>query len=107
LLISSISPSERSAARSSRQRRVLRGEGRLIMARRGVARRRIHRARQVDGRLGNARRARRRTETHDWCVIRLGARGIVRGVDVDTSFFNGNYPASCAIDACDLPGCRA
>ena len=43
-------------------------------------------------------------ESHDWCVIRLGAPGIVRGVDVDTSFFTGNYPASCAIDACALPG---
>jgi allantoicase len=40
----------------------------------------------------------------DWCVIRLGTRGIVRGVDVDTSFFRGNYPESCAIDACDLGG---
>ena len=27
--------------------------------------------------------------------------GIVRGVDVDTAFFKGNYPESCAIDACD------
>jgi len=41
---------------------------------------------------------------HDWCIVRLGARGVVRGVDVDTSFFKGNYPESCAIDACDLPG---
>ena len=41
--------------------------------------------------------------THDWCIVRLGARGIVRGVDVDTSFFSGNYPESCAIDACDSP----
>ena len=42
--------------------------------------------------------------SHDWCVIRLGARGTVRGVDVDTSFFKGNYPAAFALDACDLPG---
>jgi allantoicase len=51
-------------------------------------------------------RRRRQVEpdSHDWCVIRLGARGIVRGVDVDTSFFKGNYPASCAIDACALAG---
>jgi allantoicase len=41
---------------------------------------------------------------HDWCVVRLGARGIARGVDVHTAFFTGNYPESCAIDACDLPG---
>ena len=34
-------------------------------------------------------------------------RGIVRGVDVDTAFFTGNYPESCAIDACDLAGLPA
>jgi allantoicase len=43
-------------------------------------------------------------EAHDWCVVRLGARGIVRGMDVHTAFFTGNYPESCAIDACDLAG---
>ena len=31
-------------------------------------------------------------DAHDWCIVRLGARGIVRGVDVDTAFFTGNYP---------------
>ena len=41
---------------------------------------------------------------HDWCIVRLGGRGIARGVDVHTAFFTGNYPESCAIDACDLPG---
>jgi allantoicase len=46
---------------------------------------------------------RRREPGHDWCVVRLGAPGVVRGVDVDTSFFAGNYPESCAIDVCDLP----
>jgi len=40
---------------------------------------------------------------HDWCVIRLGAAGIVRGIDVDTAFFKGNYPDSCAVDLADLP----
>jgi allantoicase len=40
---------------------------------------------------------------HDWCLIRLGAAGIVRGVDVHTAFFKGNYPDSCAIDLVELP----
>jgi allantoicase len=44
---------------------------------------------------------RRRTPGHDWCVVKLGVRGIVRGVDVDTSFFTGNYPSHCSIDALD------
>jgi len=41
---------------------------------------------------------RRRTPGHDWCVIRLGLPGVVRGVVVDTSFFRGNYPESCWIE---------
>jgi len=44
-------------------------------------------------------RRRRDEGTHDWCVVQLGARGIVRGVDVETTYFKGNYPESCAIDA--------
>lgn len=43
-------------------------------------------------------RRRRDDGTHDWCIIRLGARGIVQGVDVETTHFKGNYPESCAID---------
>ena len=43
-------------------------------------------------------------DMHDWCLIRLGGRGIVRGVDVHTAFFTGNYPESCAIEACDIDG---
>jgi allantoicase len=44
---------------------------------------------------------RRRTPGHDWCVIALGMRGIVRGIDVDTSFFTGNFPSHCSVDALD------
>jgi allantoicase len=48
---------------------------------------------------------RRRRETgHDWCIVRLGVPGIVRGVIVDTAFFRGNYPEHCSIEASDLPG---
>jgi allantoicase len=44
---------------------------------------------------------RRRTPGHDWCVVSLGMRGIVRGVNVDTSYFTGNFPTHCSIDALD------
>ncbi len=47
---------------------------------------------------------RRRTPGHDWCLIRLGLPGIVRGVVVDTSFFRGNYPEQCSIEACTIDG---
>ena len=41
---------------------------------------------------------RRRTPGFDWCIIRLGLPGIVRGVVVDTSFFRGNYPEHCSLE---------
>jgi allantoicase len=47
---------------------------------------------------------RRRTPGYDWCVVALGMRGVIRGVNVDTSFFTGNYPAECSIDALDARG---
>jgi len=43
---------------------------------------------------------RRRTPGHDACVIRLGVPGIVRGLDIDTSYFTGNYPPHASVDAC-------
>jgi len=47
---------------------------------------------------------RRRTPGHDWCVVRLGLPGILRGVVVDTRFFRGNYPEHFSLEACDLGG---
>ena len=47
---------------------------------------------------------RRRTPGFDWCLIRLGLPGIVRGVVVDTSFFRGNYPEQCSLEACNVQG---
>jgi allantoicase len=41
---------------------------------------------------------RRRTPGFDWCIIRLGMPGIIRGVVVDTSYFRGNYPEHCSLD---------
>jgi allantoicase len=40
-------------------------------------------------------------DAHDWCIVRLGARGIVRGVDVETTHFTGNYPEACGVDVGD------
>jgi allantoicase len=46
---------------------------------------------------------RRREPGYDWCIVRLGAPGIVRGVVVDTAFFKGNYPESCSLEGCAAP----
>jgi len=47
---------------------------------------------------------RRREPGHDWCVLRLGLPGALRGVVVDTAHFRGNYPESCSLDACAVEG---
>ncbi len=44
--------------------------------------------------------ARRRTPGFDWCLVRLGLAGTVRGLVVDTAHFKGNFPESCSLDAC-------
>ena len=43
---------------------------------------------------------RRRGPGHDWCVVRLGATGAIRRVEVDTSHFKGNFPESCSLEVC-------
>jgi len=41
---------------------------------------------------------RKRTEGHDYIVLKLGRPGIIEKVDVDTSHFNGNQPAMVSIE---------
>lgn len=45
---------------------------------------------------------RKRFEGFDTAVIRLGVAGVIKGVDIDTSFFTGNYPPSASLEACFL-----
>ncbi|XP_006910279.1 probable allantoicase [Pteropus alecto] len=45
---------------------------------------------------------RRRTPGHDWCIVRLGVHGIIRGFDVDISFFTGDYAPRASIQAANL-----
>ena len=47
---------------------------------------------------------RRRAPGFDWCIIRLGLPGLIRGVVVDTSFFRGNFPEHFSLEACALSG---
>jgi allantoicase len=39
----------------------------------------------------------RNSDIHDWCIVRLGMPGVIKGVVVDTAWFRGNYPDSCAL----------
>ncbi len=42
---------------------------------------------------------RRRTPGDDHVIVRLGVPGIVRAVDIDTTFFTGNYPPRASVHA--------
>ena len=46
---------------------------------------------------------RRRGPGHDWVIFRLGARGTIDAVRVDTTHFKGNFPESCRLEGCDAP----
>ena len=41
---------------------------------------------------------RKRTEGHDYIILKLGKPGKIKKVDVDTSHFNGNQPAMVSIE---------
>ena len=48
---------------------------------------------------------RRRGPGHDWLVLRLGRRGVIEHIDLDTTHFKGNFPESASLEGCDLaPG---
>ncbi len=52
---------------------------------------------------------RRRTEGHDWSIIQLGMKGIIRAIEIDTAFFTGNFsPKVCiqGISSIDKNGMR-
>merc|ERR1719347_2580485 len=44
---------------------------------------------------------RKRIPGHDWCIVKLGLSGTVHGVELDTSFFTGNFtPRASVQGAC-------
>ena len=47
---------------------------------------------------------RRREPGYDWCLVKLGAPGVVRGVVIDTAFFRGNYPHEAQVEGCAVAG---
>lgn len=56
----------------------------------------------MDGWETRRRRSPRLDEPFDWCVIRLGMPGEIKGVVVDTAYFKGNYPSHCSLEAADI-----
>lgn len=47
---------------------------------------------------------RKRGRGYDQCIIRLGQPGRIDGVDIDTSYFTGNFPAAASLEACRIQG---
>ncbi len=47
---------------------------------------------------------RRRNGGHDQAVIALGLAGTIKGVDIDTSHFTGNFPPAASVHACRVDG---
>jgi len=50
---------------------------------------------------------RKRGTGHDYAVIKLGQPSLIKGFNIDTSHFTGNYPPAASIDVCasdkDIP----
>lgn len=47
---------------------------------------------------------RKRTPGYDWCIVQLGAPGIIKGFDIDTNYFLGNHPPFASVEACYVNG---
>ncbi|MBV8259398.1 MAG: allantoicase, partial [Paraburkholderia sp.] len=41
---------------------------------------------------------RKRTTGYDWCIVKLARPGVIKGLDIDTSHFTGNYPPAASIE---------
>lgn len=46
---------------------------------------------------------RKRHAGYDWAIVKLGVAGKIKALDIDTTFFSGNYPASASLEACFSP----
>ncbi|HET9227385.1 MAG TPA: allantoicase [Thermoanaerobaculia bacterium] len=46
---------------------------------------------------------RRRGDGFDWAIVRLGARGLIHRLEIDTSHFKGNAPGSAWLEGTDAP----
>ncbi|HTL11544.1 MAG TPA: allantoicase [Bdellovibrionota bacterium] len=58
------------------------------------------RGKWMDGWESRRKRNLKPGNDHDWCVVQLGVPGIIRGVNIDTSFFTGNFPEAASLEAC-------
>ena len=43
---------------------------------------------------------RKRTKGYDYLILKFGKPGVIKKVDVDTSYFSGNHPDQISLQAC-------
>ncbi len=43
---------------------------------------------------------RKRVPGHDWCIVKLAVPGVIHGIEIDTSYFTGNYAPAASLEAC-------
>ncbi|MDR5833727.1 allantoicase [Caballeronia sp. LZ034LL] len=41
---------------------------------------------------------RKRSTGYDWCIVKLARPGVIKGIDLDTSHFTGNFPPAASIE---------
>lgn len=46
---------------------------------------------------------RKRFEGYDYAIVRLGAPGMIKAFEINTTFFTGNFPPSASVDVCYSP----
>jgi allantoicase len=63
-----------------------------------------HKGKVYDGWETRRRRDLTDPGARDYAVVRLGVPGVVRGVVVDTSWFTGNFPPECSVEAAAVDG---
>lgn len=57
----------------------------------------------MDGWESRRKRNLRPGNDHDWCVVKLGRAGVIRGVNIDTAHFLGNFPEYASLEATFAP----
>lgn len=57
----------------------------------------------MDGWESRRKRNLRPGYDHDWCVLKLGQPGVIRGVNIDTAHFLGNFPEFASLEAVNAP----
>ncbi|WP_339670921.1 allantoicase [Dasania marina] len=43
-------------------------------------------------------------DNFDWCILRMGIAGVIKGFDIDTNHFKGNAPDFVSVEAANISG---